>query len=211
MPRVAVCLASALPWGLGNVWRQSITYNSGAGPRYGKLSQFRKLLSTLGSRDLLVVGTRCCFALIRDHRDHRGPPIRARRSADACRRPRPMRAVRRSRHDAVISVWAVVTALVLVFEPALYRNHLAAIVPPLARPRRDPRSHAHPSCSSVAARPDPRARGPSINLHDILLPTGYTGAGAARDAGSLHVCRMARRCSATIPGSGGGPACGRRR
>ena len=32
----------------------------------------------------------------------------------------------------VIAVWAVVTALVLVLEPALYRNHLAAIVPPLA-------------------------------------------------------------------------------
>ena len=53
---IALWFASALPWGLGNVWRQSVTYNSGAGPRYAKLAQLRKLFSTLGSRDLLVVG-----------------------------------------------------------------------------------------------------------------------------------------------------------
>ena len=53
---IAVWLASALPWGLGNVWDQSIAYNGGAGPRYSKISQLRKLSSTLFSRDLLVMG-----------------------------------------------------------------------------------------------------------------------------------------------------------
>ena len=60
---IAVWFASALPWGLGNVWRQSVTYNRGAGPRYAKLAQLRKLSSTLGSRDLLVVAA-LVFALI---------------------------------------------------------------------------------------------------------------------------------------------------
>ena len=33
---IAVWLVSALPWGLGNVWDQSVVYNGGAGPRYGE-------------------------------------------------------------------------------------------------------------------------------------------------------------------------------
>ena len=32
----------------------------------------------------------------------------------------------------MIAAWTVVTALVLVLEPALFRNHFAAIIPPLA-------------------------------------------------------------------------------
>ena len=53
---IVLWFAAALPWGLGNVWGQSVTYNSGAGPRYAKVAQFRKLFSTMGSRDLLVIG-----------------------------------------------------------------------------------------------------------------------------------------------------------
>ena len=53
---IVVWFASALPWGLSRVWEQSVEYNSGAGPRYSKVSQLRKLSSTLSSRDLLVVG-----------------------------------------------------------------------------------------------------------------------------------------------------------
>ena len=109
---VVVWFASAVPWGLGNVWRQSVTYNRGAGPRYGNLDQLGKLSSTLASRDLLVVAA-LVFALI--------TVVVVSRKLDA------------DRADvAVLAVWAVATALVLVLEPALYRNHLAAIVPPLA-------------------------------------------------------------------------------
>ncbi len=53
---VVVWLAAALPWGLSRVWEQSVEYNRGAGPRFSKVSQLRKLASTLSSRDLLLVG-----------------------------------------------------------------------------------------------------------------------------------------------------------
>src|SRR5207244_2425019 len=91
---VAVWFASALPWGLGNVWDQSIAYNGGAGPRYSKLSQLQKLFSTLASRDVLVVAA-LIFALI---------------TLVVVARP-----TRIAFADVmVLTAWAAVTALVLV-------------------------------------------------------------------------------------------------
>jgi len=146
-----VWFASAVPWGLGNVWRQSVTYNRGAGPRYAKLDQLGKLLSTLASRDLLVVAA-LVFALI--------TVLVVSRKLDA------------DRADvAVLAAWALASALVLVLEPALYRNHLAAIVPPLAL------------LAGVLVR-TPRALVVVLvllvpfsvhNLHSILVPSGYRG------------------------------------
>lgn len=172
---IVVWFASALPWGLGNVWRQSITYNSGAGPRYAKLSQLRKLFSTLGSRDLLVVG-----ALLLALLTAVVATAAARRSAgaeeagNAPRRPRPMLVAEHS-DLIVIALWSGVTALVLVFEPALYRNHFAAIVPPLALVAALA-THSPKLLAVVLIVLVPWS---AINLHDILLPAGYTGAGAA--------------------------------
>jgi hypothetical protein len=152
---VAVWFASALPWGLGNVWRQSVEYNRGAGPRYAKLSQLSKLSSTLGSRDLLVV-TAFAFALI--------SVLVVSRRLDV------------DRTDLIVLVvWAGATALVLVLEPALYRNHLAAIVPPLAL------------IAAVIVK-SPRlflvvlvllVPWSAHNLQSILRPTGYRGDDAA--------------------------------
>jgi hypothetical protein len=71
----------------------------------------------------------------------------------------------------VIAVWAAATALVLVLEPALYRNHLATIVPPLA------------VLAAILVR-TPRVLAVLLvllipfsvaNLNDILWPTGYRG------------------------------------
>ncbi len=157
---IVVWFASALPWGLDNVWRQSITYNTGPGPRYAKLGQLRKLFSTLGSRDLLVLAA-LVLALITLFVGSRGP-LRFRE--------------RVARADVtVLAVWATMTALVLVLEPALYRNHLAAIVPPLAL------------VAAVLVR-SPRAMFVVLvllapwaahNLHSILAPSGYRGDDAA--------------------------------
>ena len=152
---MVVGLASALPWGLGNVWRQSVAYNGGAGPRFSKLGQLRKLFSTLGSRDLLVLGA-LVIALITVFVASRRTNIR--------------------RPDVfVLAAWALVTALVLVLEPALYRNHLAAIVPLLAL------------LAAVLVRA-PRVMLVVLfvlvpfsahNLHSILAPAGYRGDDAA--------------------------------
>lgn len=162
---IAVWLLSALPWGLDRVWQQSVVYNGGAGPRYAKTAQLRKLSSTLASRDLLVVA-----ALLLALATAVVVAISARRSSGEAPRPLPAR-----RDDvAVIAVWAVATALVLVLEPALYRNHLATIVPPLALLAailvRTPRVLAVVLIVLIPWS--------AVNLRDVLLPTGYRGASA---------------------------------
>ena len=152
---IVVWFAAALPWGLSRVWDQSVKYNLGAGPRYAKLSQLRKLASTLGSRDLLLVGA-LVLALVT--------------VVVAARTLAPRRA-----DVVVVAIWASATAVALVLEPALYRNHLATIIPPLALLAailvRTPRVLA---LLLVLLVPWSVA-----NLHDILWPTGYRGAAAA--------------------------------
>jgi|tagenome__1003787_1003787.scaffolds.fasta_scaffold20965917_2 hypothetical protein len=162
---IAVWLASALPWGLGNVWDQSVAYNSGAGPRYAKTAQLRKLFSTFTSRDMLVFAT-LVLALVTAI----FVAIATRRGRSVATRSQPVR-----RADVtVIALWALVMALVLVFEPALYRNHLAEIVPPVAL------------LAAILVR-TPRALVVLLvvlvpfsvaHLHDVLDPTGYRGASA---------------------------------
>jgi dolichyl-phosphate-mannose-protein mannosyltransferase len=156
---VATWLVAALPWGLRLVWRQSIKFNTGAGPRFSHVSQLRKLFSTLGSRDvvlLVAVGLGLVAAL-----------LAARRGADGI--------VGARRDDAVvIAAWTIATAALLVLEPAMYRNHLAAIVPPLAL--------------LFAVRPPPLrwlavalivcVPWGVVHLHDILWPGDLRGADA---------------------------------
>jgi hypothetical protein len=159
---IVVWFAAALPWGLSRVWEQSVEYNRGAGPRFSKVSQLRKLFSTLSSRDLLVVGA-LVLALVTviAAAGWLGRSVADRTAAASARRS-----------DVVaIATWAGVTALVLVLEPALYRNHLATIVPPLA------------VLAAILVR-TPRVLAVLLvllipfsvaNLNDILWPTGYRG------------------------------------
>jgi hypothetical protein len=101
----------ALPWGLSRVYDQSIGYHTGEGPRYGKGYQFNKLFSTLLQRDTLIV-----LALLLGL-------IAAARHVTKLR-DRPGDAL-------VLGVWAGFVAILLVFEKALYANHLATLVIPL--------------------------------------------------------------------------------
>lgn len=153
-------LASALPWGMSLVWQQSIEYNIGAGPRYSHLSQFRKLWSTLGDRDLVLV-VAVGLGLIAAALAARG-------------RMRPVPGGTRT-DTILVAAWCAATAALLVLEPAMYRNHLAALVPPLAL--------------LFALRPPPlrwfvlalivTVPWSIVHLNDILRPDGYRGNDAA--------------------------------
>jgi 4-amino-4-deoxy-L-arabinose transferase-like glycosyltransferase len=162
---VVVWFAAALPWGLSRVWEQSVDYNRGAGPRFSKISQLRKLATNLSSRDLLVVGALVLALLtVAAAAGWFGRRVADRTAAGLA-----------ARADVIlIAVWAAVTALVLVLEPALYRNHLATVVPPLA------------VLAAILVRA-PRVLAVVLvllipfsvaNLNDILWPTGYRGAAA---------------------------------
>src|SRR4051812_6930250 len=108
---VVVWFASAVPWGLGLVWEQSITYHTGKGPSYGKLFQFNKLTSLLALRDGILVAAVVMGIVAAAI----GPTT-----------------VTRRRDATVLAIWAGVVAFVLVFEKAMFANHLATIVIPLA-------------------------------------------------------------------------------
>jgi len=109
----AVWLAAALPWGLSRVWDQSIAYHSGKGPAFSKPFQLGKLTSLLVERDGVLMGAvvlgLVALAVGVRHMD------------------------RARQFDTVlIGSWTAVVALELVFEKALFANHLATIVVPLA-------------------------------------------------------------------------------
>lgn len=100
-------IAAALPWGLGRVWDQSIVYHRRAGPAYGVVTQLAKLAQTVTTRDaiLLAAVTLGLCALTRS-------------------------AIQPD--TIVLGSWAVIAATVLVFEKAMFANHVATLIIPLA-------------------------------------------------------------------------------
>jgi hypothetical protein len=169
----------ALPWGVSRVWEQSVEYNTGAGPRFSHWSQLDKLWSTLVDRDLVLL-VAVALGLV-------AALLAARRGGD-----------RPGAHGAdviVIASWLVVTAVVLVMEPAMYRNHLAMIVPPLAL--------------LFALRPPPlrwltislivTLPWAVVHLDDILWPSGYSG-NAARLVDALRELPDDARAISDDPG-----------
>lgn len=153
---VVVWFATALPWGLHRVWAQSITYHTGKGPQYSKPFQLGKLTSLLALRDGILVAAVALglIAIIVVGVQHL-----------------------RTRNDdaVVIGVWLLAAALICVFEKALFANHIATVVIPLAL--------------LFAVRPPPLrwlAIGLVVlvpwaiyNLSDMLWPGGYHGNEAA--------------------------------
>jgi len=105
---IATWVATALPWGLGPVWNQSIAYHLGDGPEPTKVSHLVKLFTVVPERDALVV-VAAALALV--------ATLTGRAATD----------VRRT--DAVaIAVWSGTTAVVLVLQQALYGNHFVNLV-----------------------------------------------------------------------------------
>jgi hypothetical protein len=149
---VGVWLAAALPWGLGRVWRQSVQYHVGAGPSYSHIRQLAKLTTTLATRDPVLVAA-VVLGLI------------------AAARVRPPQA--RS-DERLLGIWLALVAIVLVFEKAMFANHIAAIILPLGL--------------LAAVRPPPWrwlvialvVLGPweLANQRDILWPSHLTGVDA---------------------------------
>lgn len=107
-------LVIALPWGLGDVWDQAFRYHlEAAGPRT-PVRNLRKVISTLGDRDLplLVSGAAALgVALLR-------------RSGSA--------AEREGRGLVLVGAWLAGTIVVLAAEHPLWRNHVSHLVPAVA-------------------------------------------------------------------------------
>jgi 4-amino-4-deoxy-L-arabinose transferase-like glycosyltransferase len=118
---VAVYLVTALPWGISRVWDQSFSYHNDARRLNSRPSAAWKVITTLWDRDLLVL---VALALaLGMWVVMRATGRRVRTDAGA---PRLGIVV------AMLVAWALLVFALLVWEPALFRAHVAHIVPPLA-------------------------------------------------------------------------------
>src|SRR5262249_9468439 len=111
---IAVWFVAALPNGLGAVWHQSIAFHTGPGITFSARYQFGKVVSMLVLRDAILVaavGLGLVAALVRTH----APPSPRRREA-----------------TIVVAIWTAAVVVELVFEKAMYANHLATLILPLA-------------------------------------------------------------------------------
>jgi hypothetical protein len=160
---LAVYVVTALPFGIADVWEQSYTYHQAARRAASHSGAFRKLLDTLWDRDKLVLVALALAAITW------GVRFAARRHAG---RPgdRTLTIV-----VAFLALWVVMLVALLVWEPAMWRAHVAHLVPPLALlAALRPPSWQVLVVAGVVTAPFAIASNTSI-----LWPDGYTGQEAA--------------------------------
>ena len=111
-------LVVALPWGLGNVWDQAFKYHLEAAGSRTPVRNMRKVISTLGDRDLPVLLAAAAAAV----------------SAIGRRTRSGLRTVTVRNPDGVplVAAWLLATIVVLAAEHPLWRNHVSHLVPAAA-------------------------------------------------------------------------------
>jgi 4-amino-4-deoxy-L-arabinose transferase-like glycosyltransferase len=160
---LAVYVVAALPFGIDRVWEQSYSYHQEARRVHSHTGAARTILDTLWDRDLLVVLALAlagiAFVVRVVVRRRAGKP------AD-----RTLTVV-----VAGLVLWIVLVFALLVWEPAMWRAHIAHLVPPLAL-----LASVRPAPWSVLAVALVVAGAFFVsNNRSILWPDGYTGHEAA--------------------------------
>ncbi|HEY3239815.1 MAG TPA: hypothetical protein VGL92_09650, partial [Acidimicrobiia bacterium] len=189
---IALGLAAALPWGLADVWDQSVSYHLEAAGSRTPGANAAKVLSTLFDRDLPMalalagVAVAVAWARFRQRPSRfsdlvtaSGPygPIGVTRNHEG---PDPGVAV-------LVTWWLAATAAVLLLEHPLWRNHVAHLVPAgavlvaLALERAGPvlgrRATLAAGVALAVAVPYHLA-----HVHEVLWPAPPRGAEAAAQA-----------------------------
>jgi Dolichyl-phosphate-mannose-protein mannosyltransferase len=160
---VVVIVVTTIPWGASRVVDQSVTYHTKA-PRLETVhEQFNKLVTTLPSRDLVLL-VAVVFGLAAAAFVRRGE-----------RRDTPAATPGTTLDVWIVIAWLVPLLILLVFEKNMWRPHIAAVTLPLAllvtlRP---------PPLKWFAAALIFLVPWWAIHLHDILWPAPYRGAEAA--------------------------------
>jgi len=123
----ALVVVVTVPWGVGNVYRQSVGYHTGATRERTPVANLRKTASTLSDRDLTVVAAGIAAAggaawtAARERRRRDRGPTEAGRRVDRLVRGR-----------APVVVWALLAVAVLALEDPMWRNHVVHLVVPLS-------------------------------------------------------------------------------
>ena len=117
----AVWLSAALPWGIGNVWEQAFEYHRGSAREDSYFGNAMRIVETLVERDLAVVVTALLavgFVLARRIGKPREPGAPSAWALDAA--------------WVLLAGWFIAQVLFLIVEPAMWRPHVAHLIPPLA-------------------------------------------------------------------------------
>lgn len=118
---IGVYVVAALPWGIERVWEQSYAYHADARRQGSVGDALVKILRTLWERDLAVVVALVLAAVV------------AVLVGAAAARRTPLETAHRLGPEAIGgAAWAVLVVAVLLYEPALWRAHVAHLVIPLA-------------------------------------------------------------------------------
>src|SRR5215813_5733697 len=161
---VVVALGAALPWGLGRVWDQSISYNRNASRLTSYWGAVTKAWHTLVDRDpivLVAVGLALAMLLL--------ARLGWVRAAD---RPPSTPGPVLFRPATVLAIWLAGQFALLVYEPAFWRPHVAFLIAPLAllaglRP---------PPLVALVVGAIAVAPWYWTNMHSMLWPDPYTAA-----------------------------------
>jgi hypothetical protein len=160
---VGVYVITALPFGIADVWEQSYTYHQDARRPTSHWGAFRKLLDTLWDRDKLVLVALALAAVTWVVRF-----VARRRAGKPGDRARAVVV-------AFLLLWVAMVVALLVWEPAMWRAHVAHVVPPLALlAALQPPPWKVLVVAGVVTVPFA-----SVSNTSILWPGGYTGPQAA--------------------------------
>jgi hypothetical protein len=151
---IAVWFASAVPWGLGRVWSQSIAFHMDKHRQSGPITQLGKLTTTMLSRDLVLLGV---LALV-------VPAVWRKCAGQPARRS----------DQIVLVVWTGVLIIVLIGQTLLLVSHIAALVLPLTLLF----AIAPPPMRWLAVALIVLVPIQAYQLSDIVFPSGYRGADA---------------------------------
>lgn len=123
-----VLLVAALPWGLHDVYDQSVRYHLDKTGERKPIANARKVWSTLWDRDLplLAVGTGALvFGGVRRARRRRAPATDTRDAVSTTPDAAPP-------DPRIIAVWLALAAGVVVWQDPMWRNHIAHVIAPAA-------------------------------------------------------------------------------
>jgi hypothetical protein len=122
---VAVGLATALPWGIGRVWDQSVAYHRDSHRLRSYGGNAWTLLETLATRDPFVLAAALGAAAS-------GAALLWRRHHGLAVEPGPTSEMGARAALWLLVPWALAQGAFLVAEPAMWRPHVSQVVAPLA-------------------------------------------------------------------------------